>query len=149
MKKILFLSLIISLIIVSCTQQEVKSPIEGAWQQVGFSWVSGDTITNYNLPSPDLGSQIKMWTKNHFAFMGIMKTDTTDVDLYGGGTYSLNGDKYEESIIYHYDKTLINTKFKALLEIRNDTLFQTYHPIDSIGKEMENYSSIEKYIQFK
>ena len=149
MKKILFLSMIISLIIVSCTQQEVKSPIEGPWQQVGYSWVSGDTITNYKLPSPDLGSQIKMWTKNYWAFMGIMKTDSSDVDLYGGGTYTLNDIEYEETIIYHNDKTNINTKFKALLELRGDTLYQTYHPVDSTGKQMLNYSSIEKYIRLE
>jgi len=123
-KNILFLSLIISLIIGSCTQKEVKSPIEGVWQQVGFSSVSGDTVTNYKLPSPVFGSQIKTWSKNYFTFIGIMKIDTTDIDLYGSGTYTLNGDKYEENIIYHNDKTLIKTKFKALLEIRNDTLIQ-------------------------
>jgi hypothetical protein len=39
MKKIVFLSLIISFIIGSCTQQEVKSPIEGAWQLVMNTWV--------------------------------------------------------------------------------------------------------------
>ena len=148
MKKNLFLSLIISLIIVSCTQkQEVKSPNEGVWQLVGYTWVSGDTITNYNFPNPELGSQIKIWTKNHWTFVGIMKTDTTDVDLYGGGTYTLNGNKYEEGIIYHNDKPSVNTNFKALLEIRNDTLFQTNNLLDDW--RLPRQYAIEKYARLE
>jgi hypothetical protein len=145
MKKIILLSLIIALIIGSCTQQEVKSRIEGVWQRVSFTWVSGDTITNYNLPSPELGSQIKMWTKDYWTFVGIIKTDTTDVDLYGGGTYTLNGNKYEENIIYHNDKPSINTKFKALLEIKNDTLIQINNILED-WKRPSRYG-IEKYVR--
>jgi len=145
MKKILFLGLIISLIIISCIQQEVKSPIEGVWQQVGFSSVSGDTVTNYKLPSPELGSQIKTWSKNYFTFIGTMKIDTTDIDLYGSGTYTLNGDKYEENIIYHNDKTLIKTKYKALLEIRNDTLIQKGVLLDDWT--LPRQYGIEKYVR--
>lgn len=147
MKKVIFLCMIIALIIGSCVQKEVKSPIEGAWKMAGFSWVSGDTIINYKVPSPELGSQIKMWTKNYWTFIGIMKTDSIDIDVYGSGTYTLTGTEYEETIIYHNDKPSINTKYKALLELRGDTLYQTAHPYDSTGKQMENYTSIEKYVR--
>jgi hypothetical protein len=147
MKKILLLGMIIALIIVSCTQQKVKSPIEGAWQLVMYTWVSGDTITNFVAPTSGVGSQLKMWSLKHFAFGGTEKADTTVFDAFGGGTYTLNGTEYEENIIYHNDKSLVNTKFKALLELRGDTLYQTFHPFDSVGKQMLNYSSIEKYVR--
>jgi hypothetical protein len=147
MKKILFLSMIISLIIVSCTQQKVKSPIEGAWQLVMTTWVSGDTITNFVAPTSGVGSQLKMWSMKHFAFVGTYKDDTIIVNSFGDGTYTLNGTEYEENIIYHNDKSYINTKYKALLEFRGDTLYQTYHPVDSVGKQMLNYTSIEKYVR--
>jgi len=147
MKNIIFLSIIIALTTGSCMQKEVKSPIEGAWKMAGFSWISGDTITNYSVPGPEFGSQIKMWTKNYWSFTGIGKTDTTDIDLFGCGTYTLTGTEYEETIIFHNDKTSINTKYKALLELRGDTLYQTAHPYDSTGKQMENYTSIEKYVR--
>ena len=88
-----------------------------------------------------------MWTKNYWSFTGIGKTDTTDIDLFGCGTYTLNGNDYEEKIIYHNDKTSINTIYKALLEIKNDTLYQTAHPTDSTGLVMENYTLIEKYVR--
>jgi hypothetical protein len=147
MKKILFFSMIISLIIVSCTQQEVKSPIEGAWQLVMNTWVSGDTITNFVAPTSGVGSQLKMWSKKHFAFVGTYKDDTTIVNSFGDGTYTLNVTEYEENIIYHNDKSYINTKYKALLELRGDTLYQTAHPVDSTGKQLMNYTSIEKYVR--
>jgi hypothetical protein len=35
------------------------------------------------------------------------------------------------------------------LEIKNDTLYQTTHPTDSTGVEMENYTSVEKYIRLE
>lgn len=148
MKKFTFLAVGFALIIFSCTKkQEIISPVEGVWNQVGYTWISGDTITNYRMPSPELGSQIKIWTKNYWSFTGIGKTDTANIDLFGCGTYTLNGNDYEEKIIYHNDKTTVNTIYKALLEIKNDTLYQTAHPTDSTGRVMENYTSIEKYVR--
>jgi hypothetical protein len=145
MKKIIFFSLVITLIIGSCAQKVTKSPYEGAWEMVGYTSMSGDTATNYKIPSPENGSQIKLWTKNRFAFTGIVKTDTSEVDVYGSGTYTLVGDKYEESIIYHNDKKLINIKDKFLLELRNDTLFQK-GPADDKWNLPRQYG-IEKYLK--
>ena len=86
-----------------------------------------------------------MWTKDYWTFVGIVKTDSTDIDLYGGGTYTLNGNKYEENIIYHNDKPSINTKFKALLEIKNDTLIQINNILD--GWKRPSRYGIEKYVR--
>jgi len=147
MKRIVFLSLVITFIISSCAQKEVKPPCEGAWEMVGFTSMSGNTATNYKIPSPENGSQIKLWTNNHFAFTGITKTDTSEVDVYGSGTYLLVGDKYEESIIYHNDKKLLNIKDKFLLEVLNDTLFQK-GPTDDNYNLPKQYG-IEKYVRAK
>jgi hypothetical protein len=143
MKKTLFFSMVLAFIFASCNQQNLKSPVEGAWKLVGFTTVSGDTVRN--LTSAVTGDQIKMWTTNHFSFTGKWKADNTD--LFGCGTYTLIGNNYTENIAFHNDKSLINTVFKAKLEIRNDTLYQTFHPTDATGKEMESYSSTEKYIK--
>ena len=64
MKKIILLSLIISLIIGSCTQQEVKSPIEGTWQLINGKYLLSDTTFNY--PGAN-GNHCKIMTKSHFA----------------------------------------------------------------------------------
>jgi hypothetical protein len=89
-----------------------------------------------------------MWDKDNWLFVGIAKVGNVTYDLYGGGTYTLNGDRYTENIIYHNDRSLINTKFKALLEIRNDTLIQT-SPVDDNGQVIKGEYSIEKYIRLK
>jgi hypothetical protein len=101
-------------------------------------------ITNFSVPTSGVGSQLKMWSMKHFAFGGTYKGDTTVVDLFGGGTYTLNGDKYEEDIIYHNDKSLVNTKFKCILEIRNDTLAQK--TVDNNWQPIRQYL-IEKYVR--
>jgi len=86
-----------------------------------------------------------MWTGNHFAFLGTNLTDTAVLPEYGGGTYTLKGNRYEESIEYHNDKSLINTKFKALLEYRNDTLYQTNYIL--ANWKLPRYYGIEKYVR--
>jgi hypothetical protein len=35
------------------------------------------------------------------------------------------------------------------MEFVNDTLFHSYHPIDSLGNVMENVTIIEKYVRWE
>jgi hypothetical protein len=144
MKKIIMVSLIITFIIGSCAKQEVRSTLEGAWQLVSVVYVSGDTTTKYSQPNPNW-SQIKMWTKNHCAFLGENKLATEYNDLYGGGTYTLVGTHYEEIMPYHCAKDFMNTKHKFLLEIKNDTLYQTGMVQDDW--KLPRQYSIEKYVR--
>jgi hypothetical protein len=141
MKKIVFLSLVIALIIGSCTQQEVKSPVEGAWKIVSFNMPS----MNMTFPGQVQGEQIKIWTKEYVAFVGQYKVDTTVTANYGWGTYTLNGNKYEEKVVLHADKPSIGKTIRILLDIRNDTLTQRY-PADENWKLQEGYST-EKYVR--
>jgi hypothetical protein len=135
----------ISLIIGSCTQQK-SSQIEGTWQFVSAKGMAGDTV-KIQFPSTALtGSDIKMWSKNHFVFVGRFKRDTTFSNNYGGGTYKLDGNRYEESILYHTNTSAVGNKVKMLLEIRNDTLIQTY-PVDDNGQIKKSGYYVEKYIK--
>lgn len=45
-------------------------------------------------------------SKEYFVFVGHFETDTLVVENYGGGTYKLDGDKYEEDIKYHANESL-------------------------------------------
>jgi hypothetical protein len=151
MKKILFLSLIIALIIGSCTQEK-KSSLEGAWKLVQLVQKNVDkTIVAF--PGILTGGGMKMWTKEHFVFAGTLKDtfskdSTTATKIFcGGGTYKLDGNKYEENYLYNNYEVQIGKKFKSLLEIRNDTLFI----INSIGDNWnlpERYTT-EKYVRMK
>jgi hypothetical protein len=146
MKRTIFSGLIISLIILSCAQEK-RSPIEGAWKLIYFDQtINGKMV--YQFPGQGNGSQIKMMSKEYFTFVGHFELDTLVVENYGGGTYKLEGDKYEEDIIYHTDKSSIGHKINIQLEIRNDTLIQRY-PLDNNWKLDNNNYSTEKYIRLK
>lgn len=148
MKKATFFGLIISAIIVSCTNQQNKFP-QGAWKNVQFQSMITDSLgkivtNNYNL------DVVKMWSEKNFSFIGQWKQDTIIRDFYGGGTYNLEGNRYEENVVYHFSHPgkVMKYTLKALLELRNDTLIQT-SPVDDNGQINKKRYSIEKYIQVK
>ena len=90
-----------------------------------------------------------MWSEKNFMFVGRWQQDSVTIDNYGFGTYILNGNEYEETVMYHFMKEYQDQKIKMTLELKNDTLVQVYHPVDSTGKSIENISSVEKYVRLK
>lgn len=146
MKKLFFLSVVASLIIISCAKrQEVKSPLEGTWKMItGDSKI--DTDTSFNTMAKT--SQIKMWSRNYWMFVGhYERNDTVLYKGYGGGTYQLDGDRYEEHIMYHNDSTSIGTKYRCLLTIRNDTLYQKCEYDKDWKLKQDN--GTEKYVRLE
>ena len=144
MKTTLFLFLFIPLFFVSCNQQK-SAQHEGAWKLVYSKSISADTV-DYLFPGKMTGSDMKIWTKNHFIFVGKLKLDTTVTDSYGGGTYKLEGNRYEENILYHCFPNFVGNKVNMLLEVKNDTLFQTW-PVKEDGTIDKSNYIIEKYIR--
>jgi hypothetical protein len=144
MKKIIFSGLII-LLTMGSYAQEKKSLLEGTWRCVSMGPLK---MPGGRSPSMTNGS-IKTFSKEYFTFVGHVTMDTVSSDVYGAGTYTLNGNKYEENIIYHNDKSLIGTKYKAIDEIVGDTLYhRTNDKADSWelgGKEIMT----EKYVRLK
>lgn len=94
-------------------------------------------------------SGIKMWSDSYYVCVYRFTSDTSYEYSYSGGTYKLEGNKYEETVIYH-DKIdipeMVGLKEMMLLEIRNDTLIQTY-PVDENGKLLKSHTFIEKYVR--
>jgi hypothetical protein len=144
MKKFLFLSLIIALIIGSCTQQK-RSPVEGAWKLIFSQNIKGDSVL-FKFPGTFTMSDIKMWSKGYVLYVGRYKRDTTFMDGYGGGPYKLDGNRYEETIQFFSVQSYVGQTVKMLLEIRNDTLIQTW-PADDNGKINKSNFRQEKYIR--
>jgi len=121
-----------------------KSPIEGAWKAVFVqSYSGGSAVYDLNKVS---GSQMKMWSENNFIFVGKFQLDTTVINNYGGGSYTLIRNQYMESILYHTDKGNVGKTIKMIIEIKNDTLTQTY-PVNEEGQIDKNNYSIEKYVR--
>lgn len=141
-RRIILITLIIPFLIASCTQ-ETSSPTEGAWELVYFK------MGEYEYPGNVTGSQVKMWTKDCFAFTGKYFTDSTAIDNYGWGKYRfIEGNKYEEDVVFFPNaKTMEGTTLKMLMEVINDTLVQKW-PTDENWNLEEGYS-IEKYVRVK
>jgi hypothetical protein len=139
MKKILFLSLIISLIIVSCTQQQqvVKSPLDGAWDLISYEVRHGDTII-MKLGKDFTGTEMKIWSGKYFNYVGQYKRADSTMNNYGGGTFTLVKNRYDEIKTYPTLGTV-----KLLLEIKNDTITQTW-PVDDNGQVNKNEYYIQK-----
>jgi hypothetical protein len=142
MKKFIFLGLIILLTIGSYTQEK-KSPIEGAWQMVYGTFANSP----FTFPAQVKGSQMKMWSSGYFSVVGHYEMGTIVSENYVGGKYKLDGNKYEEELVYFPEKSSIGQKVRLLLEIRNDTLIQKW-PADENWKLAEQYR-IEKYVRLK
>jgi hypothetical protein len=148
MKNLFFFGLIVFLIIVSCAKQVSKFP-QGAWQLVQVqNEVDGKKEVTFPVATWT-GSQIKMWSEKHWSIIGEWTQDKLRGDIYGGGTYTINGNQYNETVMYHNGKAYIGKTLKMTLELKNDTLIQIYQPVDSTGRQIEKTFSIEKYTQLK
>lgn len=144
MKTTLFLFLLITVLFIGCNRS-TNLPHEGAWQLVYAKSVSADTVVN-EFPVDLTGSDMKIWTKNHFIFVGLYNLDSTIINSYGGGTYKLEGNRYEENILYHTYPNFVGKKINMLLEVKNDTLTQTW-PVNEDGQIDKHNYEIEKYIR--
>jgi len=128
----------------SCNQQK-PSINEGAWKLVSMYTVMNDTA--YTFPGKWTGSQMKIWAKDHFSFVGEFKSDTIIEESYGGGTYTLKDNMYNETIMYHTYKDQVGKTIKMILEVKNDTLYQTF-PLKDDGTLDSSNFYLEKYVRF-
>jgi len=141
--------LMIILIMSSCgaKNKEVKHPEVGAWQLFYSKYVRADTIV-FEILGDVTGTDVKVWSGKYFISVGRFKEDTTYVDNYVGGSYTLNGNNYEEHIQYHVNKKYVGKTVKMIMEFKGDTLIQTW-PVDKNGQiDSKNYVR-EKYVKIK
>ena len=144
LKKVNVYGIIILLIMGSCRKNE-ESHLEGAWKLIEANWVQAHIEGIY--PGQIGGSQIKFWSKEHFAFAGSFILDTLVVNNLGAGTYDFDGYKYLEIIDYQCSEESIGRTYRLSLEIINDTLIQKW-PVDENWKLVEKYN-MEKYIRIE
>ena len=136
------------LIAFNCCQQESNFP-QGAWQMVQANWVYGDSIVNV-YPAVARGKDIKIWSKNHYAYVGTFKFDTatSNFDHFGAGTYKLEGNRYEENLQFDYKKNAVGNTVKMLLELKNDTLYQSF-PVTDNGEIDKDFHYVIKYMKLE
>jgi hypothetical protein len=146
MKTIPLCCLIITLGFCSCSQKKNLN-IEGAWKQILHQTITGDSIVT-DFPGKSDVDATKIWSGDHFMFVTRIKTDTLVEDNYGVGTFKLEGNKYEETISILGYKPWEGKTIKMKLEIKNDTLTQTY-PVDDKGQMEKDWANIEKYVRIQ
>jgi len=146
MKKTLFLSILVILLIAGCSQ-EPANPVAGAWDLIYAKQVVNDTTTA-TFPGDYQGSQVKMWCNNYWMFVGEYTQDTITDKNFGGGSYTLEGLVYKETIKYHSTADYVGQTLRMRIVVENDTLIQVW-PANETGEiEKSNYTS-EKYVRVK
>ena len=147
MKTKIFITLMISLFVLSCsTNEKQHRKIDGAWSLAYYKTVAKDTVVGRYIGKDVIGSQIKVWSKGHFVFVGRFKVNELYTDNYGGGTYTLEGSQYIETILYHKNHRWVGSQPKMLIEIKGDTLYQTW-PVNNMWKINKYDYTIEKYVR--
>lgn len=146
MKKHILICLIIPILIGSCTQEKA-SLMEGAWKLAYEYEISGDS-TILLFPGTSKGSEIKMWTGDRWALVGVFIQDSTLTDNFGGGKFTLEGTNYQEIVQYHSATEYLGQTVKLFLEIKNDTLTQIW-PVDDEGEIIRSHYYMEKWVRMK
>ncbi|ATP58720.1 hypothetical protein CPT03_20750 [Pedobacter ginsengisoli] len=120
--------------------------INGTWKLVSAKVITkGDTLSTFPVENQEM---IKEFNGTHFAFFkhdiskGKGKEATFDA---GSGTYTLNGDKYEEHLQYCSFRDWENLKFSFTVKISNDTLVQ--RGIEKIDSLNVNHEIVETYVR--
>ncbi|MDB4582289.1 hypothetical protein N9164_03985 [Draconibacterium sp.] len=119
--------------------------IEGTWNLVSTKSIeNGETWVD--IPKKNPGDAIKIWTSSHFSATGKAVLNNEEINYHSGGTYTLVGNKYTENVKYHYYQEYRNESINMTIEIKNDTLVQTY-PVDADGNFDKNNYTVEKYVR--
>lgn len=138
--------MIISLLIVSCTQGK-KSPIEGPWQMVSIKSIRGNTVMS-TFPINYTGGEQLLFSKNHFLWVGRYKSNTTFMDNFGGGTFKLKGNRLTEEIKYSVYQPMVGSTIRLQWELKNDTATQTW-PFDANWQLEKGGYTIQKWTKLE
>lgn len=146
MKKVAVLSSLLLIMLAACNQKPVN-PVVGAWDMIYAKQVQNDSVVA-TFPGTYQGSQVKMWCNNYWMFVGEFSQDTVKTDSFGGGSYTLEGIVYKETIKYHSSNSYLDKTIRMRIVVANDTLIQVW-PADETGEvNKSNYTS-EKYVRVK
>jgi hypothetical protein len=146
MKKTLLLSLIIPMLLGSCTQEKI-SPMEGAWK-LAYEYEYFEDNSTLIFPGTSQGSEIKTWSGDRWALVGVFIEDSTVTDNFGGGKFTLEGTNYQEIVEFHSAPEYLGQTVKLFLEIKNDTLIQIW-PVDEDGEIIKSHYYMEKWVRME
>jgi len=153
MRKLTLFLIVTLFLLVGCTTKK-KESIEGVWQMVSAKWIddsgylTSDT-TVFLFPGDVQGGQIKAWLDGYVIMAGTAKVlDFDETPSYVAASYTLDGNRYVETIIYHDWTASPGTVVNMILEVKNDTLIQKF-PVDENWNLNEKGYMWEKYVRMK
>ena len=130
----------------SCTS-ELSSPMEVAWK-LAYEYEIKEDQSTLIFPGESQGSEIKMWSGDRWALVGVFIEDSVMTDNFGGGKFTLEGTNYQEIVEYHSAKQYLGQTVKLYLEVKNDTLTQIW-PVDDEGLPVASHHYMEKWVRFE
>ncbi len=141
-----FLSIFLVLVFLlssTVSAQGEKNAIEGTWEMVSAKWSDPETTSLW--PVTDHARQIKMISRTHFVWIN-QDTSQKDVSGFGGGKYTLDGDKYTEHIEIFYDPIWIGKSVTFKIKVEGDTLIQSGKtPLKKLGIADYDLETYEVY----
>lgn len=96
---------------------ELQKSLLGAWALAG-------ELDSTN--EPDAGARMKFWGLKHWCITETNQ-DTGEITYHHGGTYTLDGDNYSETITFAAENTqnIVGMTFKFKIKVDKDTYLQT------------------------
>ena len=118
------LTLSMCLVVLGCASGKKKA-IEGTWRVVAGTMKTADTTISYSQANL---FGMKMIVDDQWAVFGQPLGGGDTLAYYSGGSYTLEGDIYMESIKYNILQSRVGRTIAFEVEIRNDTLIQRGPP---------------------
>jgi hypothetical protein len=135
------------------SKQEPTAKLQGSWRLVAAERFEKDSAVSTLVPGTEM---IKILNGSHFAFLnhstGVKDTAAARNRSFsaGGGTYTLDGQKYTEHLTYCSYFPYEGKDFHFTLEFRGDTLIQSgEEPLKDLGIGPENIRLREVYVRVK
>lgn len=138
--KNLIVIIVLALVLYSCAKNEtpVQNKIVGTWQLVYADIVEDDSLEIKDLTHTHF---IKIINHSHFSFFN-QNTNRSEDFYAAGGTYTLEGNDYVETLSYTSIDALRNHRFPFTVEFKGDTLIQS-------GLEEVKSAGLKRYITEK
>ncbi len=125
-KLVIVLVMLVFTISLQAQQESNKSSSShlGTWQLISFKyWENAEGFTEF----PKDRRRIKLITDNHFTWTEF-NAETKRIEIAAGGSCSMNGDTYIESIDFALSPDMenqIGRRYSFTIRIEDDKLFQS------------------------
>ena len=146
MKKTVLIFMILSISLVTWSQEK-KSLIDGVYKLAFEYEVKGDHSTLI-YPDENQGSELKIWSEGTFTLVGVFVQDSNYTDNFGAGTFTLEGNRYEETVLFHSAPQYMGQVVKLRLEMEGDTITQ-WLPVDEKADPIKSHYYIEKWVKLQ